>query len=88
MHNDIIDLSYLKFLHISMRCQKKISPIQIIWKFSHVNSVKVNTDGAARGCPSFSTCADIFRGSRVECICSFSSFLGFQKPLSLDNRTL
>jgi len=43
--------------------------------------VKVNTDGAARGCPSFSTCAGIFRGSKGEYIGSFSSFLGIQKSL-------
>ena len=43
--------------------------------------MKVNIDGAARGCPGFTTCAGIFRGSRSEYIGSFSSFLGVQKSL-------
>jgi len=43
--------------------------------------VKINTDGAARGCPGFSACGAIFRGSSGEYIGSFFSFLGVQKSL-------
>jgi len=81
MCNDIVDFSCLIFFYITMRCQKETSPIQIIWEFSHVNWVKDNIDGVARGCPGFAACAGIFRSSRGECIGSFSSFLGVQKSL-------
>jgi len=43
--------------------------------------VKVNIDGAARGCLGFPACACIFRGSNGEYIGSFSSFLGLKKSL-------
>jgi len=43
--------------------------------------VKVNTNGAARGCPGLSACAGIFRGCKDEYIGSFSSFLEVQKSL-------
>jgi len=46
--------------------------------------VKVKTNGAARGCPGFSACANIFRGSRGEYIGNFSSFLGVQKSLYVE----
>jgi len=59
MRNDIIDFSYLKFFCIFTHCWKEISSIQIIWEFPNVNWVKVNTNGAARGCPSFSAYAGI-----------------------------
>jgi len=50
MGNDIIDFCYLNFFNITTRCRQEISPIQVIWEFPHVNWVKVNTEGAARGC--------------------------------------
>jgi len=43
--------------------------------------VKVNTNGAARGCPGLAACAGIFRGSRGEYISSLFSFLRVQKSL-------
>jgi len=43
MCNDIVDFSDLKFFNITMRCRKEISLIQVIWKFLHINWVKVNT---------------------------------------------
>jgi len=60
MRNDIVEFSCLKFFDITTHCRKENSPIQIIWEFPHVNWVKVNIDGAARGCPGFATCAGIF----------------------------
>ena len=60
VRNDIVDFSYLKFFDITTRRQKEISPIQVIWEFLHINWVKVNTDGATRRCPGFSTCVGIF----------------------------
>jgi len=41
----------------------------------------VNIDGAARGSPSPTACAGIFRGSRGEYISGFSTFLGNQNVL-------
>ena len=84
MHNDTVDFSYLKVFYIITCLRKEISPIQVIWEFPHINWVKVNTDGIARGCPSFSACVGIFRGSKGEYIGSFSSFLGVQKSLYVD----
>jgi len=84
MHNDIVDFTYLKFFDITTCCRKEISPIRVIWEFPDVNWVKVNTDGATRGCLGFSTCAGIFRGSRGEYIVSFSFFLGVQKSLYVE----
>jgi len=84
MRNDIFDFSYLKFFYITTCHRKEISPIQVIWELPHINWVKVNTDGAARGCLGFSACAGIFRGSRGEYIGSFSSFLGIQKSLYVE----
>jgi len=79
MHNDIVDFYYLKFFDITTRLRKEISSIQVIWKFPHINWVKVNTDSIVRGCLGFPACAATFRGSRDEYIGSFSSFLGVQK---------
>jgi len=82
IRNDITNFSYLKFFFYIITCRwKEISPIQVIWEFLHINWVKVNIDGAARGCSGFSTCAGIFRGSRCKYIGSFSSFLRIQKFL-------
>jgi len=81
MRNDIVNFSCLKFFDITTHFQKGTSPIEIIWEFPHVNWVKANIDGVARGCLGFAGCAGIFRGSRGEYISSFSSFLGVQKSL-------
>ena len=81
MCNDIVHFSYLKFFYITTCSRKEISPIQVICEFSHINWVKINTDGADRGCLGFSTCVGIFCGSRGEYIGSFSSFLRVQKSL-------
>ena len=78
MRNDIVDFTYLKFFYITTRRQKEISPIQVIWEFPYI------TDSAARGCPGFSACVGIFRGSSGEYIVSFSSFLGVQKSLYVE----
>jgi len=81
MLNDIVDFSYFD---ITTHSRKEISPIQVIWKFPHINWVKVNTNYADRGYPDFLTCVGIFRGSRDKYIGSFSSFLRVQKSLYVE----
>jgi len=46
--------------------------------------VKVNIDGAARGCLGFSACAGIFRGSKGEYIDRFSFYFWVQKSLYVE----
>lgn len=44
------------------------------WEFPEVHWIKVNTDGAGKGCSGVAACGGTFRGSKG--ISSFSAFLG------------
>ena len=52
---------------------KVLRLLPIRWKFPSPGWVKINTDGAARGCPGLATCGGIFRGSMGEFIGAFSA---------------
>jgi len=51
----------LKFFGINTRIGKVLRPLPVRWEFPSPGWIKINTNGAARGDPSFATCGGIFR---------------------------
>jgi len=74
----------LKQFDISTRTSNFVSPVQVFWHFLEVAWIKVNTDEAAKGAPSFAICGGTFRGNNEEYVASFSDFLGIQHVLYVE----
>ena len=51
-----------------------VSFMDVIWQVSSANWLKVNIDGATKGCPSLASCIDTFKGSQSEYVDIFSTF--------------
>ncbi|PON43417.1 Ribonuclease H, partial [Parasponia andersonii] len=64
MRNTMEELQILKCLHVQIRPLKAPRVLEVQWRVSLVGWLKVNTDGAAFGCPALAGCGGIFRTSR------------------------
>jgi len=64
----------LKFFNIQIKEDRMVSFMDVIWQVSSANWLKVNIDGATKGCPSLASCIDTFKGSQSEYVDIFSTF--------------
>jgi len=71
----------IKFFCINTCIDKVLRPFLVRWKFHSPGSVKINTDGAARGYSGLASCGSIFRGSIGEFIGVFSAFFDVKTAL-------
>lgn len=81
MSNTISDFLVLKYFNIQTREGMAVSFIELIWQVPFTNWCKVNIDGATKDCFGLASCASIVRGSHVEYVSSFKSFLGVQTSI-------
>jgi len=80
MKNDMLDFNVIKFFGIKTRSGKVLCPLAVRWEFPSSDSVKINTDGAARGIMVL-LLVGIFRGSMREFIGVFLAFLEIHTAL-------
>ncbi|CAL0303089.1 unnamed protein product [Lupinus luteus] len=74
--NSIVEFALLRNLHTNPNFPKAPKIIEVLWLLPDQGTVKINTDGAARGNPSPSVGGDIFRDHNGHTLACFACFNG------------
>ncbi|XP_019425135.1 PREDICTED: uncharacterized protein LOC109334017 [Lupinus angustifolius] len=72
----LIDLCILKDFKVAINYPKAPSILEVIWQPPTRNTIKVNTDGAARGYPGHAGGGAIFRDHSGQCIACMADYYG------------
>lgn len=67
----------LKNFSATTHPRKDSNPITVLWTTPRLGWIKVNTDGASRGCPGLAASGGIFRDSQGCFLRAFAGFIGF-----------
>lgn len=81
MSNSITELGILKAFSVNIHARKAPSIKQVDWQPPNCGWIKCNSDGAARGNPSYAACGGLFRGSKGEILGCFAENLGISSSL-------
>ncbi|XP_019432708.1 PREDICTED: uncharacterized protein LOC109339679 [Lupinus angustifolius] len=83
-NNSITDFALLRHLHVQINYSKAPKIIEVIWLPPDQATVKINTDGAARGSPGYSAGGGIFRNHEGQTIACFACFNGCNDALFVE----
>ncbi|CAL0329797.1 unnamed protein product [Lupinus luteus] len=75
------ELCILKALNVTLNYSEAPKIIEMIWKRPTHDRIKINCDGAARGCPGIAGGGTIFRNYKGDVLACFSDFYENQEAL-------